>query len=92
MRIDPTHGIDSRPIGDGKLPAAGTYTPAPAGPSIEQAFSLDRSQQPLIDRAKALDEVNLQAVEEARKLLESGQLDTPQASLRAADAMLKFGL
>ncbi len=38
------------------------------------------------------DDVNSAAVEEARALLDSGQLDTPEAIGRAAEAILTRGL
>jgi len=43
-------------------------------------------------RAAGTAEVNPQAVAEARKLLESGQLDTPEAVRRAAEAILTRGV
>jgi hypothetical protein len=50
------------------------------------------SQERLIAAASAGEEINVQAVEEARALLKAGQLDTPEAADRAAEAILKMGL
>ena len=50
------------------------------------------SQQRLISEAVAAAEVRAKAVEEARNLLQTGQLDTPEAAERAAVAILERGL
>ncbi|MGB2821963.1 MAG: hypothetical protein WBF17_13350 [Phycisphaerae bacterium] len=50
------------------------------------------SQERLIAAASAAEEINAKAVEEARALLQAGQLDTPEAADRAAEAILKMGL
>jgi hypothetical protein len=42
--------------------------------------------------AMAADEVNVKAVEEARRLLEAGELDTPAACDRVAEVLLDRGL
>ncbi len=48
--------------------------------------------KPYIQKAAACDEVNRQAVAEAKKLLESGQLDTPEAVKRAAERIVSMGI
>jgi phosphosulfolactate phosphohydrolase-like enzyme len=50
------------------------------------------SQEQLIAAAVAAGEIDAKAVEEARALLKAGQLDTPQAAERAAEAILEMGL
>jgi hypothetical protein len=50
------------------------------------------SPGPYVRQALAGEDVNLQAIEEAKKLLASGQLDTPQAILRAAEAIIERGI
>jgi hypothetical protein len=42
--------------------------------------------------AAGAEEMNTAAVTRARELLRSGQLDTPQAARRAAEALLSIGL
>jgi hypothetical protein len=44
-----------------------------------------------IRRAQAGEDVDAKAVAEARALLSSGKLDTPQAARRAAENILKHG-
>lgn len=43
-------------------------------------------------KAQAGDDVNRLAVAEAKRLLLEGQLDTPEAALRAANSMITRGL
>lgn len=92
MRIDgiftPEHL--TRPNGkapEGKAKSSGTQG-ADAGGLLERA-----SVQPsLIQAALAADDVNVKAVEEARKALLSGELDTPEAARRAAETLLDHGV
>jgi hypothetical protein len=46
----------------------------------------------LIARASEAPDVNLEAVEEARRLIAEGKLDTPEAARRAAENLLDFGI
>jgi hypothetical protein len=50
------------------------------------------AQQSLIETALAVNDVNTQAVEEARKALLSGELNSPEAARRAAEAILDQGV
>ncbi|MFP4107364.1 MAG: hypothetical protein ACLFVU_14950 [Phycisphaerae bacterium] len=43
-----------------------------------------------IAKAMETEDIDAQAVQEARELLESGTLDTPEAALRAAGSILNF--
>lgn len=45
-----------------------------------------------VEKARAAGAINTAAVAEARRLLESGELDTPEAARRAAEAILEQGL
>lgn len=93
MRIE---GNQPRPGPQGRSDAV--------SPKGQRADSADTSQgvsaelgsqsvlQPYVTQAKAEPEVNEQAVAEARNLLESGQLDGPEAIRRAAQAMIRRGL
>lgn len=49
-------------------------------------------QAGLVLQAMAADEIRTDAVEQARQLLKSGQLDSPDAVRKAAQAMLDLGL
>jgi len=70
----------------------GNAKPATGSVADEQAVVVERQQQPLVTQAMAFDEVNTQAVNEARKLLDSGELDGPEAAGRLAKALLDRGL
>lgn len=92
MRIDGTHGIDPRALGDAKaLSGKGFAAPAAAGDVAKTASSAP-SRGPLVQEALSASEVNLQAVEEARRMIASGELDSPEAIQRAAQAMTDRGL
>ena len=60
--------------------------------TTEQADMLNAASQPYIRKAAASEEVNLQAIAEAKKLLASGELDTPAAAQRAAERILSTGI
>ena len=93
MRIDGPNEMNvngpSRP--DGALPQPArpreSRTPSPAGTPRSADAAL-----PYIQQAVACEEVDTQAVVEAKKLLESGQLDTPEAAARAAESILSLGI
>jgi len=53
---------------------------------------LDPALAPYVRAAMAGEEINQQAVAEARRLLQSGQLDTPDAARRAAEALTRLGI
>lgn len=54
--------------------------------------SLQISNESLIDKANELPSENTSAVEEAKKLIASGQLDTIDNIKAAAQSILKFGV
>ena len=54
--------------------------------------SLQISHESLMDQVKQVPSENTSAVEEARRLLLSGQLDTPEHIRAAAEAIAKFGV
>jgi len=90
VRIDGTQGAGLNDPASGmgkylKAPPAGAAKPA-------EAIEFDPVHRAYADKAAAFDAVDAAAVAEARKLLESSQLDTPEAAQRAADAILSRGL
>ena len=64
--------------------AAAKSDAAPQAQSVETTTS----SQPYLQAALAVEPINAAAVEQARQLLESGQLDNADAAQRAAEAML----
>ena len=93
MRIGGTYNLEPRKAVDEKEAKApdtkGAAVPTPADADGAQVVW---SQEKLISEASAAPEINAQAVAEARSLLESGQLDTPEAAQGAAQRMLELGL
>ena len=91
MRVDGTYIGESRKASDGNQAdpkaVADRNAPGPAG-GAEVVLSQDR----LIAAAMQADEVNTRAVEEARALLKSGELDTPETARRAAQRIVDLGL
>jgi hypothetical protein len=92
MRIDGTYGPGITGLPPEK-------TPAPQGGKAGQAAiatgapaDLYVAQKELIAAATAAPGINRQAVAEARELLKSGKLDTPEAAQRAAESILDQGI
>ena len=92
VRIDGTYGLDPHRAAEEKDAKAQDVRAEVAGQLPTDAAEVVPSQQRLIAAAKAAEEVNLQAVEESRRLLEAGELDTPEAADRAARRILDLGL
>lgn len=92
MRIDPTHGPEPHGVPEGKPGAAKPTRPAGAeGKPTGDSAEVLPAHKPYVRKAMEADEIDLQAVEEARKLLESGELFTPEAVGRAARNVLTQG-
>ena len=93
MRIDGTHGLEPQGLPDSKPPLPKTSLPGDASEAETSAESVvSRSHEPYVRQAMAADEINTQAVAEARELLQSGQLDTPEAARRAAQTIMRLGI
>jgi hypothetical protein len=88
LRIDGTYGLEPNKASEDKEGAA----QSPKATGVGAATEVVSSQERLIAAAGSADEVNARAVEEARALLASGQLDTPEAAKRAAQNILDLGL
>ena len=93
MRIDGANSLP--PQGPGEA-AESVRGPSRSG-DPDTKIPADESQMrsvlaPYVRAAMAAEEVDGQAVAEARKLLQSGQLDTPEAARRAAEALLMVGI
>ncbi len=91
MRIDGPNRTDIPSPSEGnadKRPVAGSSgTPEAAPTRIGE-----ETCKSYIQKASACEEVNLQAVTDAKKLIESGQLDTPEAVNRAAERIISIGI
>ncbi len=94
MRIDGAFGIGANQIRPGGSNAGGLKRQEQAG--LEGLILPDDPEvQVLWDKhvqaAAAADEIDSQAVKRARELLSAGQLDRPDAIIRAAEAMFSHG-
>jgi hypothetical protein len=93
VRIDGTYNLEPRKAGEDKdAKAAGARAAAASAATGAGGAQVVLSQEKLISAASAAPEINAQAVAEARALLESGQLDTPEAAQQAAQRILDLGL
>ncbi len=96
MRIDGTYRPQSpgaTPLNDA-LDAAKTAPQAPAGqndPGQTQAIGAD-SLASYTEKIRNIPEINVEAVAEAKRLMAAGELDTPEAVLRAAEAIIDNGI
>ena len=92
VRIDGTHRPERMNLPEAVTPTGKPAASASVGPSGAAAASeppkVEAHLQTYVDQAKEAREVNLQAIEEAKKLLASGTLDTPDAIRRAAQALM----
>jgi len=94
MHIEPTQGFDGPGTPDGPhrsrqaepVPPAGQGNPAES-PSHGQAVPAS-----YVEQAAEAAAVRTEAVAEARRLLASGQLDTPEAAEAAAETILTLGI
>jgi len=94
MQIEPTHGFETPGLPEkapngpqpGDVPPAGKAPPRRTPPAGSSALS------PWVQEAAKAEPVRRGAVEEAKRLLASGNLDTAEAARGAAEAILTFGL
>lgn len=77
---------------NGKASASSSKSSDARGADAGGGVGLGSARQSLMETILAVPEVNAQAVAEAKKALLAGELDTPQAARRAAEAMLDQGL
>ncbi len=93
MRIDGTQGAGPNGLNEASAATGKHVPPASVGAAKPaEALEFDSVHGAYVRKAAAGDSIDAATVAQARKLLESGQLDTPEAALRAADRMLDRGL
>ena len=92
MRIDGTYQPARPDLPEGKLQLQGKQAGLPPDISEAEGPKTPVAPEELLNQARSAPEVNDQAVAEARQLLASGQLDTPEAALRAARAIMGLGI
>ncbi len=93
MRIDKTQNLGPQELPDPtrSTQAAKPVQVAAAAGDVDGA-NLDLQMAALQRQAAQTPDIDTDAVEQARQLLKSGQLDTPDAILRAARNMLNRGI
>ena len=82
VRIDGTFGIDSRNRSEGK--GGADKAKRSSASSSSQSAQLVSTHQSLIRKALEAEDIDLAAIKEAKELLQSGKLFSPEAILRAA--------
>jgi hypothetical protein len=93
VRIDKAQHLGPQELPDAR--SAFNKANRPAGPAAAgevDGANLDLKTAGLLQQAADVPAVDLDAVERARQLLKSGQLDTPEACLRAARNILDRGI
>ncbi|MCK4626684.1 MAG: hypothetical protein KAV00_15325 [Phycisphaerae bacterium] len=93
MRIDGPNRLETPSQSEGNEARRQAAKPTEASEASEANARIGEAAcKPYIQKASACDEVNHQSVAEAKKLLESGQLDTPEAAKRAAERIISMGI
>jgi hypothetical protein len=91
VRIDSTYGVNQPGVPDGKGPQAKPPAASISGSSGEEAVEFLR--EPHVQQALSSGAADRQSViDQAKKLVQSGELDTPEAIRRAAQAILSRGI
>lgn len=92
VRIEGSNGAQPQglPGGEPALPKASRPGPGGAEPLAGDA-RIGLVESVYVQEAAAAEPVNRTAVAEARKLLQEGKLDTPEAARRAAEALVDLG-
>jgi hypothetical protein len=91
VRIDKTQGLGPQELPDAARSTAKSGKPAQPAGDVDGA-NLNLTTAALLRPAVDTPDVDTDAVEQARQLLKSGQLDSPDACLRAARNMLDKGI
>ena len=94
MRIDGTSNMEIQ----GPTNASNNNLPQPAstagarGGAVDKLSGLDDAYRPYVRKVAEGDEINVEAVAEAKKLIEAGLLDTPEAIEITAERILSTGI
>ncbi len=94
MRINGNNGYEPNLLPTGLPDSPRTPRPVPASPAAPEGVrpELSTELQNYLEKAHGAEEVNRQAVEEAKALVRAGTLDTPEARRRAAESLLSLGM
>jgi hypothetical protein len=88
-----TNGLGGPGAADGgqPLPRAGSKAAGVQKPADDAGVQAPEGTD-FVQMAKKAADVNVDAVAEAKRLLESGELSSPEAIRRAAESMLRLGI
>ncbi len=94
MEIKPTQGLDALGLpGEAKNPPKAAPSSDAGDKTADSANSAAESAlRPYTQRAAEADEIRSDVVEDAKRLLAAGELDTPEAAERAAENILRLGI
>ena len=92
MRIDGVYGPGIGGVRDDNGTAPKSERPEAQGGAGGEPTELYAAAKQYVLSAAGAEEVNRQSVAEARELLRSGKLDSPEAARRAAEAILSLGI
>jgi hypothetical protein len=92
VRIEGTFGPEHQKLSNGKGDVSKSKHASAESIFGDSDAEHVKAEQALLRAAMAAEPVNPKAVEEARELLASGGLDTPEAARRAAQRLLSDGL
>ena len=93
MRLDGPQGLPPNSLPEKVPPASTPETGSSRSGATNEADSEVLSANiDYIRQAIETEDMDAAAVAEARQLLESGQLDTPEVATRAAELIIKLGL
>ena len=91
--LEPQGLVNRRPVAGGSSESqAAAGSASAAKTTADETPVLQRSYENYIAQAAAVSEFRPDAVEAARKALAAGEFDTPEASLRTAEALLLKGV
>jgi anti-sigma28 factor (negative regulator of flagellin synthesis) len=92
VRIDGISNPEHLNCPNGRASASTSKSSDARGADAGDSAGRTSAQRSLIEAALAENDVNTQAVEEARNALLAGELDTPEAARRAAETILDSGV
>lgn len=94
MRIDGTYGLGPGGLATGRAQEGKSKRasqPAINDGTIPDDPEIRHRHQKYLNQARTCDQVDTQAIAEARELLKSGELASPEAISRAAQAIIDLG-
>ena len=92
MKIDSTFGLEIYGPGGKSKPSAGKAAQGSKSAAAGHEVSISALEKKYLSQVQGVAEVNFAAVADAKKLIASGQLDTPEATDRLASKIVEQGV